>query len=102
MYFLKNVTFFKCWSTDDQFFSTCSTTCRSAGYDKLLFRDRHTEQGVELINYFTEQSSSEAKRFSASQEIPNIFWEPKVHYRIHKFPPPVLILSQFIPSHSTS
>ena len=42
-----------------------------------------------------EQNPSwETNRFSASQEIPCIFWNPKIHYCIHKCRPPVPILRQ--------
>ena len=46
-----------------------------------------------------QSPSWEANWFAASQEIPRISRNPKVHYRTHKRPPPVSILGQTNPVH---
>ena len=46
-----------------------------------------------ILTYFMVQSPSwETNWFAASQEIPRISRNPKIHYRTHKRPPPVSIL----------
>ena len=65
-----------------------------------LFESTETKalRMVVLHTYSMQQSLSwEANRFSASQEIPHILWNPKVHYRIHKCrqPVPILILRSY-------
>jgi len=55
---------------------------------------------IYLLTYSMVQSPSwEAYWFVASQEIPHISRNPKVHYRNHKRPPPVSILGQPNPVH---
>ena len=56
------------------------------------------DSNVTLLTYSMERSPSwEANWSAASQEIPHILWNPKVHFRIHKCPPPAPLLSQLQP-----
>ena len=52
-----------------------------------------------LTHSMVHSPSWEANWFAASQEIPRISWNPKVHYHTHKRPLPVSILGQPNPVH---
>jgi hypothetical protein len=64
-------------------------------------RRRRRRRRVEFTYFLpAEKSFCEANQFSASQEILRILWNSKVHYRIHKCPPPVPIPRQLDPVHT--
>jgi hypothetical protein len=77
-----------------QFVIFCSPSLLLLGHILKYLGNSKLEADYHLLTPWSRVFLEKLTGLAANQKIPRILWSPKVHYRTHRRPPPVPVLSQ--------